>query len=516
MHNNRVWSVVGALLVSTALQAQQPYEQRKSLTSGVEFCLNNVGRFGHDSVTGAGGFFYPRGSNLAYVFGSGLWFGARKKVDGSLVELTFMTYDHYTGESWADPGEWTTGEPPTTYSNHTSVSPEYDCRDGVWIGAGEERPGWPLWGDGSANATLSNPGIYIPDSAARFPSRSGVPMFVSGVSEQFATRYHDGNIKRYEPQPGPGFPIGLQIEQHLFGFEQPALDNIVIIHYRIINVSVDTLFDCYTAFLLDTDIGQIMNDRVYYFETRPDLETVCLFTDPTLDDAKRYGTLVQTLIETPAVVTEPSSDRYRFIRHDRSRYDSTEQIGMTTFQNWYLDEIPRTRSDRYRAMTLDHFAPDIGPNDTRTLTGSGPFNMLPGDTARFAVALTVLPDLHHPIVAPETVEAAARKVIDLYRNGPPSRIEEQSRSTGGMSIGAITPNPADERTSVTLQLARRCSLRYQLVDMLGRVVFGCETGMLEAGEQTVGIDLEGVAPGVYLLSVESEGIARSTRVVVGE
>jgi hypothetical protein len=513
--------IVASFFAMTAASAQSPFVLRFSLQSGVKFNTTSYGVFGvSPAVVNTPGFFYPRMSNIGYMCGSGLWFGTRKRRGDSLVDLTFITFDPNTGQSWASPGEWRADDSVRPVEQtYIGYSPDYDRATGVWL-PWTRSLGWPLWSDGRSPVKLSNPGTVVSNAADRDTAISGIPAFVPGVTEQFVSRYHDGSLARYQDAEADGHPIGLQIEQNVYAFDESAFGNVVILHYRIINVSDDTLFDCHVGQMIDVELGSSANDHACFYAPRIELGTAYVFSDTTYSDGRKHGTLLQTLLETPAVERSRESSRFNFIRHDRMEYALVEEIGATTFQRWsptYTDTDPPTHADRYNFMAARERDTDERQRNVATLLATGPFNMLPGDTARYVIALTVLPDLKQPPggVIPE-IEEAAENVLALYRGTMVSRVRHGRGDAEAFSIGAVLPNPATGRATVALRLPHRATARIELVDMLGRVVLTRESGMLESGERTIGIDFAGIAPGVYLLSVESEGIARSTRVVVGE
>lgn len=72
------------LAAATPLFAQSQQgvqEQRRSRTSGIDYITTNIGTFGVNLPESRVGFTYPRGAGgVDYLFGSGLWFGARKRL----------------------------------------------------------------------------------------------------------------------------------------------------------------------------------------------------------------------------------------------------------------------------------------------------------------------------------------------------------------------------------------------------------------------------------------------------
>lgn len=419
-----------------------------------------------------------------------------------------MTYDPYYGLSWASSGSWE-GEAPAagSFIDHISYSPEFDRTSGIYMGPGAARPAWPLRVDGETSVTLARPGRYLVDSADRRVEISGAPAFVDGVAEQFVSRYNDGDLMAYGDEAATARVIGLQIEQNTYSFSQPGPDNMVILHYNVINVSDDTLRDCYVGQVADPDIGNAANDRVRFYIERPELGSAVAWSEN--EPSSTPGLLLLTLLESPAV------DSRGFIRHDRHDYDSSEQRGVGTLLNMSVDEAPRSQAERYSFLSANKIDGDNGPGDKQMLLATRSFNMLPGDTARFAVAFTVLADVTSYTGGVEPrIEAAAERAITLYRSGSTSTVPDRRSPAGSLTISGVHPNPARSRVLLDLQLQRSAVTSIRVTSALGQVVLTQAHGMMEAGSRTVGLDLSEIAPGMYIVTVESGGEIRSRALVV--
>jgi hypothetical protein len=85
--------------------------------SNIEFFSSNYGIFGLNVIGNQAGGIWPRGSNKAYIFGGGIWFGARKVArdtsgqiiktsEGidSLRKMAVISYNPNSGASWMVPG----------------------------------------------------------------------------------------------------------------------------------------------------------------------------------------------------------------------------------------------------------------------------------------------------------------------------------------------------------------------------------------------------------------------------
>ena len=112
-------------------------------------------------------------------------------------------------------------------------------------------------------------------------------------------------------------------------------------------------------------------------------------------------------------------------------------------------------------------------------------------------------------VSPPTVQSV--------RNGGENDVLvgiEDGPGIDGLAIGAAYPNPTRGAASLDLTLDRALDLRVVLYDVVGRQVATLADGPAAAGETTIGLDVSGLAPGVYLLRVEADGQAVTRRMTV--
>lgn len=94
------------------------------------------------------------------------------------------------------------------------------------------------------------------------------------------------------------------------------------------------------------------------------------------DNSGKLDTVVKTVFN----ITEN-------IRRDKKFYENSEQLGLQTFRNWPIAEDKNGDDERYNFMSSRSRDGDIGQGDKRFMMATGPFNMLPGDTARVVVGM---------------------------------------------------------------------------------------------------------------------------------
>ncbi|NQW30156.1 MAG: hypothetical protein HQ472_06565 [Ignavibacteria bacterium] len=384
------------------------YDQQRNVVSNIDFYTSNYGIFAHDIRNGVGGAFWPRGKGNQYLFAGGVWFGALKRPPGipELRKLVMITYNPNSGLSWMIPGSLTDGieldnSAVGTGKYRNYVSTDFNRVDGVDF-FNTTFPKWPIW-DSRPNDTLrfgNYYGDYINDPENRTRSTySKGPAFIS--EEDIFSVYKDTDLSRYEGgverRTAQGFPLGFQIEQMIYSWGFGDYADMVFLKYLFIHPEkigkekTDTLYQCWMASVQDVDItlrtnpvGGAGNDRARYYSEEDTLNLAVQWTNGDRGETGNgFGYLGFNFLESPAV------DADGFIRKDRKQYPTTEQLGLRTMRNWPITVDPLENEDRYNFMSTGQRDGDEGPGDRRLLMATGPFNMLPGDSARIVVGIVL-------------------------------------------------------------------------------------------------------------------------------
>lgn len=378
------------------------FDVQKNTVSNIDFYTSNFGIFGLDIAHNVGGGFWPRGSTNQYIFGGGIWIGAKKQRPGStdpndLKKYVEISYNPNSGKSWFVPGRIEDGDlvdQTDVYRYRTFFSVDFRT-DGTPL-ANNERGNWPVWDD-AINDTLKQNryfGHFIYDSTTRYRSffPKG-PAFISG--EDIFSTYKDTDLNFYEPGAGKmkseGYPLRLQVEQTIYSWGFGDYRDFIFISYNIINKSSDILQEVWIAPVMDVDIAAFpnyslgaTNDRVRFYDKEDTLNLAVQWSNSDRGEANQgFGYLGFDFLESPAV------DNDRYIRHDKRVFTNDEQIGLVTFRNWPIAEDKIEAEDRYNYMSAGVKDGDTGPGDKRFLMATGPFNMRPDDTARIVVGMVL-------------------------------------------------------------------------------------------------------------------------------
>lgn len=378
------------------------FDNQKNTVSNIDFFTSNYGILGLDIQHNNGGGFWPRGSTNQYIFGGGLWIGAKKPRPGSsdpndLKKYVEISYNPNSGQSWFVPGRIEDGDlidQTDVYRYRTFFSVDFRS-DGSPLST-RERGNWPVWDDVPSDTLKQNRyfGHYIYDSTTRYKSffPKG-PAFISG--EDIFSTYKDTDLNFYEPGAGKmkseGYPLRLQVEQTIYSWGFGDYRDFVFISYNIVNKSNDDLKEMWLAPVMDIDIAAYptyqqgaSNDRVRFYDNDDTLNLAVQWSNSDRGEANLgFGYLGFDFLESPAV------DGDQYIRHDKRVFSRDEQLGLVTFRNWPIAEDKIEAEDRYNFMSAAVKDGDTGPGDKRFMMATGPFNMKPNDTARVVVGMVM-------------------------------------------------------------------------------------------------------------------------------
>ncbi len=497
------------LVVSVTVVVADTVDTEKLTAGNIQFSTANNGTVGFIWKGGAsfdGQTYWPRGSHNMYMFGGGIWFGARKQISGTSntpKPLVIMGYNPNSGQSWLTPGAVADGSNSNNTANVYNSS-KFSADTGTPI-VGTEVANWPIW------ITNPNEKTFLSASNHRYELDvdkrnknyySEGPLFVS--SQDLVTVYNDNDLGNYEQGVSKsGYPIGVEIKQNIYAWNDKKFQDALIISYTITNISNDTLRDCSFGFVGDIDIARkpylsegATNDRVRFYNEDPSLNMGLAWTDTNNGESgSNFGYIGISVLETPAYTFDnPTSKR---LRNDKLIYKPKEQIGISTYIGLTVENDAMNDGDRYNRLLCGKMQSDEGPGDRRILTGSAPFLFAPNETCRFAVALTfALPSKGGE------ADGSTEDVADLVQLNKDLRtmyyavyssilVNERLKHSETLNI---FPNPASEY--ITLPEQSNTLSPYVIYDICGSSV--------QTGESMSKIDISELPTGVYLLFVDSK------------
>ncbi|TNE34320.1 hypothetical protein EP342_02970 [bacterium] len=421
-------------------------DYQKNTLSNIETVISNYGLIGYDRPNKVGSGYFPRGSRNEYIFGGGIWYAAQKKVpfvDSNgvkgfhLNKLVSISYNPSTADSWQTPGRIEDGSltkgDPEKYK--VFFSTDFSRTTGQSLNpAKKATPYWPIW-DTIEEDTLGYSryfGYYqYNENDRRLSKYHKGPAMISG--EDIFTTYHDLDISQYEGSLSErrlrGYPMGLQYEFTIYSWGFGQYQNFFFCLYDVINMSKDTLYNCWLAPIMDVDLARspffsagASNDRVSYWYEDPEFNLAYQFTNGEYgEQGQGFGYLGFDFLESPTIIRPPLLDSagnlqqeincvdlgngvklcdttyvadennpdFRFLRKDSAFYDNSSQLGLVTFKNWNAKDDKKDDNARYNYISDGVTDVDFGPGDKRFMMATGPFHMRPGDTSRTVVCIMI-------------------------------------------------------------------------------------------------------------------------------
>lgn len=426
------------------------FDNQKNTVSNIEFFSSNYGIFGLDIARNLGGGYWPRGSRNQYIFGGGMWFGTEKKrfvFDTTLqrnvqVTRTYcnVSYDPSQASSWMTPGRIEEGTPnkQDIKKYRTYFSTDFNPKTGVPYNR-EDGPNWPIWDTGlepyNPNYDASKDtikfsryfGRYINDISLRNSTTwPKGPAMISG-EDIFAT-FNDADLTRYQGgasfRRSQGYPLNIQMEQMIYSWGFGDYKDFIFVKFDIINFSLDTLWNCWMAPIMDVDVARApqlfigaQNDRVKYYDREDTLNMATQWSDGQFGESGfGFGYLGFDWLESPATIKHfgnvtvydttivggniviDSTIQYReikkedsdFVRKDSAYYANPSQLGLRTFRNWSSADDIREDFARYQFISSGGNQLGISePGDKRFMMSTGPFHIRPRDTSRVVVGIMI-------------------------------------------------------------------------------------------------------------------------------
>ncbi|RKX66122.1 hypothetical protein DRP44_04775, partial [candidate division TA06 bacterium] len=347
--------------------------------------LTNYGIFGQ-TIDGNAGFYWPSGfHNETYIFGAGLWIGGlvRKANDPTKFD-TFVTcgYNPNSGGT-----EFVAGEP-----GHSS-----DPDQKIYFSSDSD---WPLKDAQGRDSILSTLDSYC--------------------------AYNDYDEAKHFVTENK--PLDLTVIQQTYAWTGKLKEDILFFVFNVVlDPSADTVHNAFLGVCADNDIGNesgtsandlvgFDRDRNMAFQWQNDAES---------NWTHFPGTIAYKFLQGP---TSNGIDTVHYYKdpYDTTKTDSivihpNDTLGMTAFKIFTIDIDPADKFERYQEMSgytykgLDPQNPEdsynpydidvYGPSDKRFLQTAGPFNLIPGDTAKVIYAILMAKDTSELPVKADVAQA---------------------------------------------------------------------------------------------------------------
>lgn len=420
-------------------------------SSNIQFWQTNYGELFLDIsvANGKSGTFWPRGYGFSYIFGGGFWFGAQKNG----VKHVLVGYNPYNGGSWFQPGSVASAqtfydsvkssligkgrypnESDNAYGQKFTIyyGTDFDKLSGRPKDASKKLSNWPIWDtspddnvyvgvnhyfgeyvdDIAKRDTSVYPIRYITKVTSRYDSVSqktiydttvfqkGGPAFIS--EEDMFTVVNDMDTTYFaQKSNGRFYPLKCEVQRTIYSWGSEVNKNYVFIVYKIFNRSNSILDSCWLAPVMDADIGSAANDEDGFYNTDPTMNLALQWSDkeanvPLSTAVQAYpGVIGMDFLESPAVYKRGEVADSLIGTIKPGIHPNSEQLGLVRFKRWKINEDPTDDDARYAFMASN--VRDTAPNppeysDKRFLMGTGPFRLMPGQSAQVVVGLMIARD----------------------------------------------------------------------------------------------------------------------------
>jgi hypothetical protein len=396
--------------------------------SNMFFYLTNKGVLFNSGQGQAEGLFWPRGSSNAYIFGEGLWFATKKEIQGRKQKLCELGYNPNSGAGWYSPGEINDADNGSNYDSKyiSYLSSRYDKYSGHFVGAPspyvpDRNINWPIW-DTSASKTIKR-NFYFGDyvsavgdrDAAKLTAlikpagKTAVPAMLS--QEDIVNIYTDADISANpEYRPAAGYPFNLNFQEVVYSWSFGKFRDMVFVRHKVTNMSTtETLNECFVAPAFDPDLGDPSNDHNTFLADADSTTTKTNVglaepyrSHPSLlnmgyqwsgqENGQEYGQVGFAFLESPVV--NPSNgqiiENSDSANHNGYGPQGYQQLGLTTFQKWTIQNDPSTQDLRYDFVSSGvHNTDKTTAGDMRLLFATGPFTLPPGKSVETTIAIGI-------------------------------------------------------------------------------------------------------------------------------
>ncbi len=482
----------------TNIQSCRDFQIIRHNINQVEICISNFGKFGQDETGGGPGCWWPIYSGQDYIFGAGIWFGTVDSITGDT--LVTIGYGLSGGQS-----EFVPGLKDMPISHPNAIIYMYPAN-------------WPAPQD-------------------TFPMAPQEP-----VSHQDSwCCFNDCDSNHH--MAGDTRPIGIEVYQTVYAWDEPAIEDVIFMTYKVKNVSEHNLKDCYIGISVDSDFGENQNTaiikRVYFINGELYIIDNLAYQWVYNDSNPGIGAIGFDLLQTPFDLQwgadkdeDGIPDQYE---RDSVYYwdnvpinkwdvdndgvpdwrDASEnpQLEMTAFKRFTLDLEPGSDPERYLTLAgynfrtgqyepYDTIIPP--PDDQRLLISSGPFDIDVDSiiTMTFAIVLAV-----YGIDATPPAETCL-VITDHWAQWQYDMnwflsIEEETSFEMLNTNFAISPNPTCRNTKISFSLSTSGMVLLKLYNTIGQLVKEIENAYKSAGNYNIDLNTKGLAQGTYFLVLET-------------
>ncbi len=347
-------------------------------------------------------------------------------------------------------------------------------------------------------------------------------------------------------------PMGLEFQTLVFGFDrEDDLKNVVFKKYLMINKGSNNIEDMYLGYWSDPDLGDANDDftgsdsllDLSYTYNGTNFDNIYGSAPPALgykivqgpiaaglptDSAKFRGVWrrgfknlksnafsiylnMSNIYQDPDLgVSEGSIQFYNNLKglsRDGQPYVDPNSNDTTKF---CVPGDPYFHTGWYEG---EGWPGGPSPDDRRHVMSIGPFNMAPGDTQEFVVAVCIArgSDNIHSVYK---LKQLAQTVQDFYNNDYISQINYMEPAVIRYSLSQNYPNPFNPITNINYSVPDRQFVQMKVYDILGREVVTLVNEEKKAGNYSIQFDASRISSGVYFYQMKAGSYSVTKKLIL--
>lgn len=281
---------------------------------------------------------------------------------------------------------------------------------------------------------------------------------------------------------------GLTVEMETFAYEDPLMDQVIMVVYEVINTSMDTYRDMYIGLFNDWDIRDSGNNLTTYVEDDSLIYAYAPGGGPYVTSAHLGSVASAFAIDNASALSlanaETREDSLRFGIYYRP--DQANQDGFTSIE-------------KRLSLTAGTERTTVENTDISLVTSSGPYTLYP-----YARIRTGFLYAWGENVEELRNQVASARQLD-FGISPPGEYLHVEEIADQATIYQNFPNPFNQNTIIEFHLGEPGPAELVIYDVLGRRVATIFDGVTDDRIQFVPFDASNLATGVYIAVLRAEG-----------